>query len=461
MNEHDSERIAGLLAAEGLARVERPEEAGILVYNTCSVRAKADTRLLGHLGVARRLRAGGRDPLVVVAGCLAQSRGEDLLAEQSCVDIVIGPDCLAELPDLLRQRVETGVRSAALVPAEHLFSADLPRVRPTCPTAWVQIMTGCNNFCSYCIVPYVRGPERSRPADDIVREVEALVSEGVREVTLLGQNVNAYGREEGAPSRVEFSELLWMLAEIPELERIRFMTSHPKDMSPYLIRALAECPPVCEHLHLPVQSGSDRILSAMRRGYTSVEYRRLVEKIRSAVPNIALTTDLIVGFPGETEEDFWETLRLVEDCAFDAAFTFVYSPRPYTRATTFPARVPEATAKQRVRELIALVQEQSLRANEKLVGTVQEVLVEGCGADGRPWGRTRGHKQLHVDPGADQNAQITLEALYARDAQKRQHAGDTGDACFLQPGALVPVRVDEATAATLRGRAVRQVATGR
>lgn len=430
MNEHDSERIHGLLASEGLSRVTELDQASIVVYNTCTVRGKADTRLLGHLAEVRTRKSKDPSLLVVVAGCHAQSQGERLLEEHPYIDVVVGPQSLFELVPLLRQRLEEGKRGAALAPVSSRFSADLPRVRPQSPTAWVQIMTGCTNFCSYCIVPYVRGPERSRPEAAIVAEVRALVGQGVREVTLLGQNVNAYGKERGSQATTDFVGLLWQLAEIEGLWRIRFMTSHPKDVSPALIRALADCPPVCEHLHLPVQSGSDRILAAMRRGYTFSHYKALVERIREAVPDLALTTDLIVGFPGETEEDFEATLRLVEECSFDTAFTFIFSPRPGTRAASMPERVPRHVAERRVSELIRLVQRKSREANERLVGTNQEVLIEGIGQDGRPFGRTRTHKLVHIEA--------------------------EGACAFRQPepGMLVQVTVEAATSATLRARLV-------
>ncbi len=363
MNEHDSERIHGLLSAEGWRRVERPEEADILIYNTCSVREKADSRLLGNLGVARRLKAAGRTRAVVVTGCLAQSRRETFLAEQPVVDVLVGPQSLGELGERLREFLLTRHPGVACADSTQEWSASLPRVRRPGPTAWVQIMTGCTNFCAYCIVPYVRGPEASRPLEDVVAEVRALVADGVREVTLLGQNVNAYGKEPGFTGREEFADLLGALDEIPDLWRVRFMTSHPKDMSPRLLEALEGCACVCEHIHLPVQSGSDRVLAAMGRGYTRQDYLQLVTALRRVVPDLALTTDLIVAFPGETEAEFEETLSLVEECGFDSAFTFIYSPRPGTRAAQLPDRLDRATAERRVTELIALVQRQGAEKN--------------------------------------------------------------------------------------------------
>lgn len=411
MNEHDSEHIHGLLSAEGWQRVERPEDADILVYNTCSVREKADNRLLGHLGVARRLKAAGRTRAVVVAGCLAQSRRDTFLAEQPVVDVLVGPRSLAELGERLREFLLSGRPGVACAERVVGWSATLPRVRRPGPTAWVQIMTGCTNFCAYCIVPYVRGPESSRPAADIVAEVRGLVAEGVREVTLLGQNVNAYGREPGFAGREEFADLLAALDEITGLWRIRFMTSHPKDMSPRLIEALGGYASACEHVHLPVQSGSDRVLAAMGRGYTRAEYLRLVADLRQAVPDLSLTTDLIVAFPGETEAEFAETLSLVEECSFDTAFTFIYSPRPGTRAALLPDRVDRDTAERRVNQLIALVHRQAAEKNRLLVGATLEVLVEGRNANGQCWGRTRGFKLVNFSGTAKngERAMVTIE----------------------------------------------------
>lgn len=409
MNEHDSERIHGLLSAEGWQRVERPEDADILVYNTCSIREKADSRLLGNLGVARRLKAAGRTRAVVVTGCLAQSRRETFLAEQPVVDVLVGPQSLSELGERLREFLLTRRPGVACAERAQGWSAGLPRVRRPGPTAWVQIMTGCTNFCAYCIVPYVRGPEFSRPAQDIVEEVRALVADGVREVTLLGQNVNAYGKEPGFAGQEEFADLLGLLDDIAGLRRVRFMTSHPKDMSPRLIEAVGRCASVCEHVHLPVQSGSDRVLAAMGRGYSRGDYLRLVIELRRAVPDLALTTDLIVAFPGETEAEFEETLSLVQECDFDTAFTFIYSPRPGTRAALLPDRVDRHTAERRVNELIALVHRQAAEKNRLLVGAALEVLVEGQNANGQCWGRTRGFKLVNFSGTAAGGERVMVE----------------------------------------------------
>ena len=397
MNEHDSERIAGMLVGMGMQPVEQPGAADLLLYNTCSIREKADTRLLGHLGEARRLKREQPGRMVVVAGCLAQSRRESFQQEQPHVDILLGPQSLHELPGLIEERLETGRSAGAFAEQTTRFSAELPRARRQGPLAWVQIMTGCTNYCSYCIVPYVRGPEASRAAEEIVDEVRGLSEQGVREVTLLGQNVNAYGAEPNFGGKGDFSGLLRRLSDETPIERIRFMTSHPKDVSIRLIEALAQLEPLCEHLHLPVQSGSDRILEAMRRGYASADYLALVERLRTAVPDLSLTTDVIVGFPGETENDFAATLELVESVGYDSAFTFIYSPRTGTRAAAFADAVPADVANDRMTRLVAAVQRSALKRNQAYVGREQVVLVEGASRNRESefTGRTRTFKTVN------------------------------------------------------------------
>jgi tRNA-2-methylthio-N6-dimethylallyladenosine synthase len=426
MNDHDAERIAGLLEEMGLSRRETPEEAGLLVYNTCSIREKADTRLAGHLGTAARLKQEDAGRLVVVAGCLAQSRREELQKDFPFLDVLVGPQSLHELPTLLRRRLDTGTLEGAFQEATTSWSADLPRLRVEGPSAWVQITAGCSNFCSYCIVPYVRGPEASRPAAQILAEVAGLVSTGVREVTFLGQNVNAYGKEPGFTGRESFAGLLQEACGVPGLERIRFMTSHPKDVSDALVDIMAGPNQVCEHIHLPVQSGSERVLAAMRRGYDRSSYLDLVRRLRSAIPELALTTDLIVGFPGETEGDFSDTLSLVEECRFDGAFTFVYSPRRHTQAADLPDRVEPEVSRGRMARLVDLVQRLGRERNGELLGSVAEVMVERVSRQegGQVMGRTRGHKPVNFPSAA-------------------------------RPGDLVMVELEEATSTSLRGREVR------
>jgi tRNA-2-methylthio-N6-dimethylallyladenosine synthase len=423
MNDHDSERIAGMLEEMGLAARPSPEGTDLLVYNTCSVREKADTRLAGHLGAAARLKREQPSRLVVVAGCLAQSRREEFLAEFPFVDVLVGPQSLHHLPTLLGERLRTDKSTGAFDEATTRWSADLPRARVSGPSAWVQIVAGCSNACTYCIVPSVRGPEASRPADDIVAEIQALAAAGVREITLLGQNVNAYGKEPDFAGEATFSDLLRLTCGVAGIERVRFMTSHPKDMSDELIQVIGGANQVCEHVHLPVQSGSDRILAAMNRRYDRRGYLDLVARLRLAVPEVALTTDLIVGFPGETEEDFLETLSLVEACGFDGAFTFIYSARRGTAAADLPGRLPSAVTEDRMERLVALVQRLGRERNRSMVGRTVEVMVERTSrqASGEVMGRTRGHKPVNFPSSAS-------------------------------PGDLVKVLLLEATSTSFRGR---------
>lgn len=415
MNDHDAERIAGLLEGMGLTRCVFPESAELLVFNTCSIREKADTRLAGHLGTASRLKKSGTAKTVVVAGCLAQSRREGFLEDYPFVDVLVGPQSLHELPALLERHFASGEAVGAFQEATTLWSAELPRTRVSGPAAWVQIVAGCSNFCSYCIVPYVRGPEASRPAADIVAEISALTEAGVRQVTLLGQNVNAYGQEPGFPGSDTFADLLEKTSAIDGVERVRFMTSHPKDMSDRLIEVIAGENAVCEHLHLPAQSGSDRILAAMHRGYGRNRYLELVRRLRARVPGLALTTDLIVGFPGETEADFEETLSLVEECGFDSAFTFIYSPRRQTEAAGLSDRIDPIVAEQRMRRLVDSVQRWGRLRNEALVGQSVEVMVERPSKQhpGEMMGRTRGNKPVNFSSGAGVGDLVMVELLEA------------------------------------------------
>jgi tRNA-2-methylthio-N6-dimethylallyladenosine synthase len=425
MNEHDAERIRALLEAEGLEHADGPDDADVLVYNTCTVRKSADDRLAGHLGTAARLKREDPSRIVLVTGCLPQAEQDGFFRRFPFVDGALGPQNLHRLPELLRMAVEPAgdARGSFFEDGPHL-SGGLAARRERPFQAWVQVMSGCTNFCSYCIVPYVRGPERSRSADDLLSEVRGLVADGVREITLLGQNVNAYGRDRPRSEEAcapGFSGLLRQLDAVEGLERIRFMTSHPKDLGDELVAAVAELPSVCEHVHLPVQAGSDRVLRAMRRGYTAAEYLGHVRALRAAVPDVSITTDLIAGFPGETDTDFEETLTLVREAAFDGAFTFVYSPRHGTAAASLPEQVPPEVRRERVERLIELTQQQAFSSHEAWVGRHAEVLVEGASRDGhRHRGRTR------------QNVTVNI----------------SGPA---EPGAIVMVKVTAATSTTLRG----------
>ena len=390
MNEYDSERMLTLLKEEYIPCAE-PKEADLILVNTCSVRKKAEEKVYGLVGRLKHLKKQRPELIIGVCGCVAQQEGEKILKRLPHVDLVLGPQAVYRLREALEKVragegpvVDTEFRKDFRQP---LILPELDGDRPV--KAFVTIMQGCDNFCAYCVVPYTRGREISRPPEDILAEVECLVRQGVREVTLLGQNVNSYGRKEkGFPS---FAELLREVAAIPGLWRVRFTTSHPKDLDEDLMRCFAEVPEVCEHLHLPVQAGSDRVLKRMHRRYTKEEYLAKVRRLREICPEIALTTDIIVGFPGETEEDFAETLRLLEEVRFDEIFSFKYSDRPLARSTQFEDKVPEEEKARRL-SLVHQVQERITReTNESYLGREVEVLVEGK-SPGNPslWtGRTR------------------------------------------------------------------------
>ena len=400
MNKHDSERIAGMLASHDLEEAPEGESADVIVFNTCCVRENADERLYGQVSSLSGIRRE-RGTVIAVGGCIGQRDGAALLRTLPQIDVVFGTHNLARLPELIDAAIDSP-RPVVEVedPSEGDFTSDLPSRREHPWHAWVPIAVGCDNFCTYCIVPYVRGRERSRTREDVVREVRGLVAEGVVEVTLLGQNVNSYGRDlYGSPA---FSELLRDVAGTG-IERIRFTTSHPKDLSEETIAAMASIPQVCRHLHLPLQSGSDRILKAMNRSYTQADYLALVSRLYQAIPDLALTTDVIVGFPGETEADFDETMDVVRAASYDAAFTFIYSPRAGTPAATMPGQVPKDVVQPRFDRLVSEIQSSAHAKNVPLVGTVQRVLFEGTSKrdPGVLMGRTGGNKVVHVRSGAD------------------------------------------------------------
>ena len=410
MNEHDSERMAGMLEAEGYVPAVDAESASIVVFNTCCIRENADQRLYGNLGHMKRAKDADPDKRVVVAGCLAQ-KDRSLIQERApYVDVVLGTHNLASLPRLLRDS-EEGLAFEILEQTE-VFPSALPARRTSPWHAWVSISIGCNNSCTFCIVPAVRGPEISRRMGDIVGEVEGLVRDGVVEVTLLGQNVNSYGRDlEGTPM---FARLLRALDGVDGLERVRFTSPHPKDFRADTVAAMADCDTVCEHIHLPLQSGSDRVLRRMKRAYNRKRYLDKVEMVREAIPGVAITTDIIVGFPGETEDDFEETLEVVEAARYDAAYTFQYSPRPMTEAASLPDQIPKEIVQARFDRLIAAQERISLEHNEAAVGTQKVVLVEGSSRKdpGRLTGRTRTNKLVHfpsdgAEEGTFRNLEIT------------------------------------------------------
>ena len=356
MNEHDSERMKGMLESLGYAEARAREEADLILFNTCSIREKADSRFVAHLGEAKRVKSERPEVIVGVGGCWAQSVKEEVFARFPFVDVAFGPGQVHKLAEFL---VSDSLSAQGYFEFEG-FTGHLPAKRAREHHAWVQISVGCNCVCSYCIVPSTRGREVSRPAAELVDEVQVLAADGVREVTLLGQNVNSYGRDLAREHRTTFAELLGQIDAIDGIERIRYTSPHPKDMREDVIRAHAELPALCEHIHLPLQSGSSRVLKRMRRTYTRERYLDRVAMIREHVPDCALTTDIIVGFPGETEADFAQTLELAEDVGYDGAFTFIYSPRRGTEAAGLPEQVPHEVKVERMQRLVEVVQRRHL-----------------------------------------------------------------------------------------------------
>ncbi len=373
MNEHDSERMKGMLESLGYSESGSREDADLILFNTCSIREKADNRLVGHLGEAKRLKREDPERVVGVGGCWSQSMKERVFEQFPFVDVAFGPGQVHKLAEFL---TSDSLTAQGFFEFEG-FTGHLPMKREREFQGWVQISVGCNCVCSYCIVPSTRGREVSRPAAEIVAEVERLAADGVREVTLLGQNVCSYGRDLPKGAKTTFAELIWMVDAIDGLERIRYTSPHPKDIREDVIRAHAELPSVCEHIHLPLQSGSSRILKAMRRTYNRERYLDRVAMIRELVPDCALTTDIIVGFPGETEADFIETLELVDQVRYDSAFTFIYSPRRETVAAELDGQVPYEVKSERMGRLVEMVQRHAAERAQRFVGRSMEVLVEG------------------------------------------------------------------------------------
>ena len=426
MNEHDSERIAGVLVADGMTSTQDAAQAQVIVLNTCAIRENADNKLYGNLGHLKPLKDADPSLRIVVAGCLAQ-KDQGLIQDRApWVDVVVGTHALPHLLDLLRSAQEDGPQMDVRDHTE-LFPSALPAVRQDTFRAWVSIAPGCDNACTFCIVPFVRGPQRSRGIGDILAEVQGLVANGVVEVTLLGQNVNTFGRDVTVPSssaKPLFAALLREINEVDGLRRIRFTSPHPHDFTPDVIEAMADCEKVCEHIHFPLQSGSDRVLKAMARSYRRERYLEWLRVIRTAVPGIAVSTDIIVGFPGETEADFTDTLDAVRTAAFDSAFMFQYSPRPGTRAAGLPDQITKEVVQERFDRLLALQTEISEAASARQLGSVVEVLVEGGDRKGRSTqSRTRTNRIVHL-PDA------------------------------LQPGTFVWAEIVETAAHHLRGRMV-------
>jgi tRNA-2-methylthio-N6-dimethylallyladenosine synthase len=378
MNEYDSAKMADVLAAaEGYEMVAAPEDADVILFNTCSVREKAQEKVFSDLGTVRHLKRERPDLIIGVGGCVASQEGSAIVARAPFVDLVFGPQTLHRLPDLIAARRRAGTPQVDVsFPEIEKFDA-LPPARVAGPAAFVSIMEGCSKYCSFCVVPYTRGEEVSRPFDDVLTEIADLADRGVKEITLLGQNVNAYRGRMADGETADFALLLEYVAEVPGVGRIRYTTSHPKEFTPRLIDAHARLDKLAAHVHLPVQSGSDRVLAAMKRGYTALEYKSIARRLRAARPGISISSDFIVGFPGETEADFDQTLGLIDDVGFDASFSFVYSRRPGTPAADLADDTPPAAKRARLHRLQARLDAQAHAIGAAMVGTVQRVLVEG------------------------------------------------------------------------------------
>ncbi|MDL1958881.1 MAG: tRNA (N6-isopentenyl adenosine(37)-C2)-methylthiotransferase MiaB [Deltaproteobacteria bacterium] len=392
MNEYDSQRIAQILH-EKYALTSKPDNADLILVNTCSIREKAENKVYSLVGRLKKFKKQKPDLIIGIAGCVAQQEGDRLLKRLPFIDLVFGPQCIYGLPDMLKD-VEKGMGAVLHTELKHDFLIPLitaPLSEPNPVQAFVTIMQGCDNFCTFCVVPYVRGREVSRPPEDILAEISQILDKGVKEVTLLGQNVNSYGKK--VDTCPDFPGLLHMVAEIPGLERLRFTTSHPKDISLDLIKCFRDLDTLCEHLHLPVQSGSTTVLKRMNRHYTRDQYLATVENLKSLCPNITLTTDLIVGFPGETDRDFEDTISLLKTVKFDQIFAFKYSPRPLTRAAGFDNHVPEEIKAERLEAVLELQKEIGFMRYKSLEGREEEILVEGLSKKNQEElrGRTRGN----------------------------------------------------------------------
>src|SRR6266702_4173752 len=400
MNEYDSGKMADLLRAErGFEITDRPENADLILFNTCSVRERAQEKVFHDLGRVKHLKRGRRDLLIGVGGCVASQEGAAIVARAPCVDLVFGPQTLHRLPELIDARRSSG-RPQVDVSFPEIEKFDrLPPARVEGPSAFVSIMEGCSKYCSFCVVPYTRGEEVSRPFDDVLTEVADLADQGVKEVTLLGQNVNAYRGRTADGAIADFALLLEYVAEVPGIERIRYTTSHPKEFTQRLIDAYTRIDKLAPHVHLPVQSGSDRVLAAMKRGYTALEYKSIARKLRAARPGISLSSDFIVGFPGETEREFEATLKLADDIGFDSSFSFVYSRRPGTPASDLPDGTPQEEKLARLARLQARLEASARKISEGMVGTRQRILVEGPSRkDARELaGRTGNNRVINFD----------------------------------------------------------------
>ena len=397
MNEEDSEKLSGMLKTQGYTQTEVREDASIIIFNTCCVRENAENKVFGNLGILKHQKEKNPDLIIAICGCMMQQKGmaDQVLSKFPFVDIIFGTHNAYKFPEYLNRVKTEGVQIKEIFDKESEIVEGVPIDRKSNVKAFVTIMYGCNNFCTYCVVPYVRGRERSRKPEDIIKEINDLVAQGYKEVTLLGQNVNSYGK--GLEEEITFADLLRRINEIEGLERVRFMTSHPKDLNMDVINAIRDCDKLCEQIHLPVQSGSDRVLKVMNRHYTRDYYLKLAREIRKEIPDVTFSTDLIVGFPGETEEDFQDTLDLVKEVKYDAAFTFIYSRRNNTPADKMENQIPDDVKHERFNRLVAVVNEGIIAGNKAMEGKVVEVLVEGHSKndESKLTGRTRNAKLVN------------------------------------------------------------------
>lgn len=401
MNENDSERLAGQLRSTGYQNTDNKEQADVILINTCCVRESAEKKIYSKIGELKRLKTLNPNLVIGIAGCMAQKDRDKLFKKAPHIDIVMGTHNTHQLLELLQEVEQSRDKVLAVWDQAERLAPEVPTIRKNQISAWVPIMYGCNNFCTYCIVPYVRGRERSRPLSDIVQEIEQLGNEGFKEITLLGQNVNSYGKD--SDEEVDFADLLQAVDNIKSISRVRYMTSHPRDMSDKVIQTIANSSKICKHFHLPIQSGSDAILKRMNRGYTVDYYVNLVAKIRQAVPDASITTDLIIGFPGETDELFSETLEFIKQLQFDAAYTFLYSVRSGTPAAEMPDQISLPVKKARLQQLMDVQNDISLAINRKAQGQTVEVMVEGPSKnDASRWmGRTSTNKIVIWDKGQE------------------------------------------------------------
>jgi len=432
MNEYDSGKMADLLHAdEGMVMTDTPEDADVVLLNTCSIREKAEDKVFSDLGRLRELKKSKPDLLIGVGGCVASQEGQQIVNRAPYVDVVFGPQTLHRLSDLIAQRRKTGISQVDISFPEIEKFDHLPASRQTRGSAYVSIMEGCSKYCSYCVVPYTRGEEVSRPFEDVLTEVAGLANQGVKEIVLLGQNVNAYlGKMGDSEEIADFALLIEYIAEIPGVERIRFTTSHPKEFTQRLIDVYAKVPKLVSHLHLPVQHGSDAMLSAMKRGYTALEYKSIIRKMRAVRPDFTLSSDFIVGFPGETEADFEKLLKMVRELEFDNSFCFIFSPRPGTPAANLSDDTPYEVKLKRLQTLLAMIEGQANQISQKMLGNIEKVLVEGYAKDGiNLQGRCANNRVIHFT--ADEQ---DVEALI---------------------GSMVDIEVTEVLNYTLRGELIK------